>query len=169
MEILCWLGKKHRCTWPVPTSSGVCEWVRVSSQEENTQLFTYWWLMLSGQLIYSYPPHQTKYLSLSGGTSPPGVYTQNMPPRSAASGLPPILPPLLQQTVLNQDQPYVCVHFSTLAKYVCSPATIKTPFPLGMFYLLRQYYFLLTGGSYTITTTKSCHFEPSLCPVDQGT
>lgn len=43
-----------------------------------------------------------------GGTSPPGSYSQVMPPRSAASGLPPILPPLLQQTVLNQDQPYVC-------------------------------------------------------------
>lgn len=44
---------------------------------------------------------------LLGGTSPPGSYTQTMPPRSATSGLPPILPPLLQQTVLNQDQPYV--------------------------------------------------------------
>lgn len=45
-------------------------------------------------------------LDKSGGTSPVGSYTQVMPSRSAASGLPPILPPLLQQTVLNQDQPY---------------------------------------------------------------
>ncbi len=49
------------------------------------------------------------YIYILGGTSPPGSYTQNMPLRSAASGLPPLLPPLLQQTVLNQDQPYVSI------------------------------------------------------------
>jgi len=38
-----------------------------------------------------------------GGSSPPGSYSQLMPPRSATSGLPPHLPPLLHQTVLNQE------------------------------------------------------------------
>jgi 5'-AMP-activated protein kinase regulatory beta subunit len=40
-----------------------------------------------------------------GGSSPQGSYSQEMPLRSAASGLPPHLPPLLQQTVLNQEPP----------------------------------------------------------------
>lgn len=38
-----------------------------------------------------------------GRISPPGSYSQTIPPRSATSGLPPHLPSLLQQTVLNQD------------------------------------------------------------------
>ena len=42
-----------------------------------------------------------------GLSSPPGSYSQFMPPRSAASGLPPHLPPLLQQTILNQEPPSV--------------------------------------------------------------
>ncbi|KAL5479516.1 hypothetical protein EMCRGX_G023043 [Ephydatia muelleri] len=37
--------------------------------------------------------------------SPPGSYCQDMPPRSAASSFPPHLPPLLQQTALNEDLP----------------------------------------------------------------
>jgi 5'-AMP-activated protein kinase regulatory beta subunit len=40
-----------------------------------------------------------------GGSSPQGSYDHIMPPRSATSGLPPHLPPLLQQTVLNQEPP----------------------------------------------------------------
>lgn len=44
-------------------------------------------------------------LSEKGDSSPPGSYSQHVPPRSATSGLPPHLPPLLQQTVLNQDLP----------------------------------------------------------------
>ena len=40
-----------------------------------------------------------------GGSSPQGSYDQTMPPRGATSGLPPHLPPLLQQTVLNQEPP----------------------------------------------------------------
>ena len=52
--------------------------------------------------------HESLSLSLSlspGDSSPPGSYSQQVPPRSATSGLPPHLPPLLQQTVLNQDLP----------------------------------------------------------------
>ncbi|CAI8015907.1 5'-AMP-activated protein kinase subunit beta-2 [Geodia barretti] len=41
----------------------------------------------------------------TGGSSPQGSYDLIMPPRSATSGLPPHLPPLLQQTVLNQEPP----------------------------------------------------------------
>lgn len=44
-------------------------------------------------------------LADKGDSSPPGSYSQQVPPRSATSGLPPHLPPLLQQTVLNQDLP----------------------------------------------------------------
>ena len=75
--------------------------------------------------------------SILGGTSPPGSYTQNMPPRSAASGLPPILPPLLQQTVLNQDQPYVrmihqylrpayIMYSNTWTMYLCDILVLET-------------------------------------------
>ena len=37
--------------------------------------------------------------------SPVGSYTQDIPPRSATTGLPPHLPPLLQHTILNQELP----------------------------------------------------------------
>ena len=58
-----------------------------------------------------------------GGSSPPGSYTQTMPPRSATSGLPPVLPPLLQQTVLNQDQPYVRMYVLYCASIVVLVST----------------------------------------------
>ena len=35
-------------------------------------------------------------------TSPEGSYSQFIPPRSGTTGLPPHLPPLLQQTILNE-------------------------------------------------------------------
>ena len=38
-------------------------------------------------------------------SSPPGSYSQTVPARSSATGLPPHLPPLLQQTILNSDLP----------------------------------------------------------------
>jgi 5'-AMP-activated protein kinase regulatory beta subunit len=40
-----------------------------------------------------------------GNESPPGSYDQLIPQRSATTGLPPHLPPLLQQTILNQEPP----------------------------------------------------------------
>ena len=49
-----------------------------------------------------------QYLLMSAAghqASPPGSYCQDMPPRSAASSFPPHLPPLLQQTALNEDLP----------------------------------------------------------------
>ena len=49
--------------------------------------------------------HKDNCVPTSGESSPPGTYSQHMPSRSAASGLPPHLPPLLQQTILNQEQP----------------------------------------------------------------
>lgn len=87
---------------------------------------------------------------MSGDMSPPGSYTQNMPSRSAASGLPPILPPLLQQTVLNQDQPYVRV-YAVVVSYMYALCLLSI------------------GRSYFTATTKSCHFESPLCTFYQGT
>ncbi|XP_064388782.1 5'-AMP-activated protein kinase subunit beta-2-like [Halichondria panicea] len=49
--------------------------------------------------------YETWDLLEKGESSPPGSYSQSMPSRSVASGLPPLLPPLLQQTILNQEQP----------------------------------------------------------------
>ena len=49
-------------------------------------------------LCYLNPIH-----NFLGRISPPGSYSQTIPSRSATSGLPPHLPSLLQQTVLNQD------------------------------------------------------------------
>lgn len=42
---------------------------------------------------------------LADTPSPTGSYTQDIPPRSATTGLPPHLPPLLQHTILNQEPP----------------------------------------------------------------
>ena len=41
----------------------------------------------------------------SGRSSPEGSYSQLKPPRSVTSSMTPHLPPLLQQTVLNQEPP----------------------------------------------------------------
>ena len=51
------------------------------------------------------PNVQCIFNFFAGGSSPQGSYGQLMPPRSATSGLPPHLPPLLQQTILNQEPP----------------------------------------------------------------
>ena len=45
------------------------------------------------------------YMSPIATSSPPGSYSQIMPSRSVTSSLPPHLPPLLQQTILNQEPP----------------------------------------------------------------
>ena len=74
-----------------------------------------------------------------GRISPPGSYSQTIPPRSATSGLPPHLPSLLQQTVLNQD-----------------PVSDVSQFKhekIHIYILIVKYFTFFVGASSTVTET----------------
>ena len=88
-----------------------------------------------------YKPHPF----IGGSISPPGSYDQIIPPRSATSGLPPHLPSLLQQTVLNQDLP----------SEVIKETFLQTVLKKFLFKYLRPHYLLCYAVVFVIVCVSS--------------
>ena len=120
----------------------------------------------------------------TGGSSPQGSYSQIMPSRSATSGLPPHLPPLLQQTILNQGPPsqvythvYTCIYmymdihiylYMYIELHIVILPDVYTVHTHTHTYLYILTHSHISGGPYSAGGTKSRDSEPPLCPLNQG-